>query len=136
MLKIRRIGNGEVVFVVSGRLEFASLCELSALIAKESPACSVVLDLEDLDLVDREAVKVLRTYTEKGIELRNCPHYASRSRPRFTSRAASIVITRTSIWCWSSLRSLRQKQRPASARLRAKASRSHRRSCSPPAAVE
>jgi hypothetical protein len=75
MLKIRRIGNGEVVFVVSGRLEFACLCELSALIAKESPACSVVLDLEDLDLVDREAVKVLRTYAEKGIELRNCPHY-------------------------------------------------------------
>ena len=75
MLKIRRIGNGEVVFVVSGRLEFASLRELSALIAKESSACAVVLDLEDLDLVDREAVKVLRTYAEKGIELRNCPHY-------------------------------------------------------------
>ena len=75
MLKIRRIGNGEVVFVVSGRLEFAGLCELSSLIAKEPSACAVVLDLEDLDLVDREAVKVLRTYAEKGIELRNCPHY-------------------------------------------------------------
>lgn len=75
MLKIRRIGNGEIVFAVSGRLETIMLRELSALIAKESPACSVVLDLKDLDLVDRDAVEVLRSYTRNGIELRNCPNY-------------------------------------------------------------
>jgi anti-anti-sigma regulatory factor len=75
MLKIRRVDNGETVFVVCGRLDTVSLRELSALIAKESPACSVVLDLKDLDLVDRDAVEVLRSYTNSGIELRNCPRY-------------------------------------------------------------
>lgn len=75
MLKIQRIGNGEVVFVVSGRLEADGLRELSALLARESPARAVVLDLQDVDLADRGAVCILRSYAEKGIELRNCPQY-------------------------------------------------------------
>lgn len=75
MLKIQRTGNGEVVFEVSGRLEAVSLRELSDLLAKEPRARSIVLDLKDLELADRDAVEVLRSYTEQGIELRNCPQY-------------------------------------------------------------
>jgi hypothetical protein len=75
MLKIQRTANGYVVFAVSGRLEADSLCELTALLARESSARAVTLDLKDLVLVDRDAVGFLRTCTQKGIELRNCPLY-------------------------------------------------------------
>ncbi len=75
MLKVQRTANGKVVFVVSGRLEVDSLRELAALLALESSTRAVILELEDLVLVDRDAVCFLRACTEKGIELRNCPRY-------------------------------------------------------------
>jgi hypothetical protein len=75
MLKIQRTGNGYVVFAVSGRLEAAGLRELSGLLAVESSARAVTLELKDLVLVDRDAVGFLRACAEKGIELRNCPRY-------------------------------------------------------------
>ena len=59
MLKIQRTANGYVVFAVSGRLEADSLCELSALLAQESSARAVTLELMDLVLVDRAAVGFL-----------------------------------------------------------------------------
>jgi hypothetical protein len=74
MLKIQRTANGYVVFAVSGRLQADSVCELSALLAKES-ARAVTLDLKDLVLVDRDSVGFLRACAQKGIELRNCPQY-------------------------------------------------------------
>ena len=75
MLKIERTANGYVVFAVSGRLEAGTLCELSAVLALESSARAVTLELKDLVLVDRDAVGFLRACAEKGIELRNCPQY-------------------------------------------------------------
>jgi hypothetical protein len=75
MLKIQRTANGYVVFALSGRLATESLRELSALLAQESSARTVTLELRDLLLVDREAVGFLRTCAQKGIELRNCPQY-------------------------------------------------------------
>jgi hypothetical protein len=75
MLKIQRTANGYVVFAVSGRLEIESLRELSELLARESTARAVTLDLEDLVLVDRDAVRFLRACADHGIELRNCPQY-------------------------------------------------------------
>jgi hypothetical protein len=75
MLKIQRTANGHVVFAVSGRLEADSLCELSALLAQESSAREITLELTDLVLVDRDAVVFLRACADKGIELRNCPQY-------------------------------------------------------------
>jgi hypothetical protein len=75
MLKIQRTANGYVVFAVSGRLEADSLCELSDLLARESSARTVTLELKDLVLVDRDAVGFLRACVEKGIALRNCPQY-------------------------------------------------------------
>ena len=75
MLMIQRTANGYVTLAVSGRLEADCLCELSALLAQESSARAVTLELKDLILVDRDAVGFLRACAQKGIELRNCPQY-------------------------------------------------------------
>ena len=75
MLKIQRTANGYVVFALSGRLQTDSLRELSALLAQEPSARTVILELRDLVLVDRDAVGFLRACEAKGIELRNCPPY-------------------------------------------------------------
>jgi hypothetical protein len=75
MLKIERTANGYVVFAVSGRLEADSLCELSAMLAREPAARAITLELKDLVLVDRDTVGFLRACAQRGIELRNCPQY-------------------------------------------------------------
>ncbi len=75
MLKIQRKANGDVVFTVVGRLELGNLGELSALLAVERAARSIVLDLKDLVFVDREAVRLLLRCEAQGIVLRNCPPY-------------------------------------------------------------
>jgi hypothetical protein len=75
MLIIQRSANGAVVFAVSGRLEAESLGELLALLAQESSARPIALDLKDLVLVDRDAVDFLRACEGRGVALRNCPPY-------------------------------------------------------------
>jgi len=75
MLKIERKANGDVVFTVVGRLEPDNVGELLQLLAVEPAGRSIVLDLKDLVLVDREAVRFLRRCEGQGIVLRNCPPY-------------------------------------------------------------
>ena len=75
MLKILRISNGDVVFTVSGRLDGDNVNELSTLLAGESPDKALVLDLKDVVLVDRDAIRFLGARERKGILLRNCPPY-------------------------------------------------------------
>jgi anti-anti-sigma regulatory factor len=75
MRKIQRRGNGEVVFTVSGRLEASNISELSELLTAEPADRSLVLDLKDVVLVDRDTVRYLRACEVDGIELRNCPPY-------------------------------------------------------------
>ena len=75
MLKIQRKANGDVVFTVVGRLEPDNVGELVQLLAVEPSGRSIVLDLKDLVLVDREAVGFLGRCEGQGIVLRNCPPY-------------------------------------------------------------
>ena len=75
MLKIQRTANGDVVFRVSGRLEADNLDLLSALLAAEPAGRAFALDLEDLVLVDQDAVRFLMVCETDGIVLRNCPPY-------------------------------------------------------------
>jgi len=75
MLKIQRTAGGDVVFSVSGRLEAENLSELSALLELERSAWAITLELQDLVLVDVDAVGFLRACETKGIALRNCPPY-------------------------------------------------------------
>jgi anti-anti-sigma regulatory factor len=75
MLKVQRKANGDVVFTVSGRLDADNVGEVSALVAAEPAGRPLVLDLQDLVLVDRDAVRFLRVCEGNGIVLRNCPPY-------------------------------------------------------------
>jgi anti-anti-sigma regulatory factor len=75
MLKIQRKANGDVVLTLSGRLEADNVSELSALLAAEPAGRAIVLDLKDVVLVDRDAVRFLRARQRGGIALRNCPLY-------------------------------------------------------------
>jgi hypothetical protein len=75
MLKIQRAANGEVRFAVSGRLNEQNIADLDSVIESEEGGHRIILDLKDLTLVDREAVRYLERREAQGIELENCPAY-------------------------------------------------------------
>jgi anti-anti-sigma regulatory factor len=75
MLKIQRTVGGDVVFSISGQLEADNLRELSTLLELEGSGRAITLELQDLVLVDADAVGFLRACETKGIALRNCPPY-------------------------------------------------------------
>jgi hypothetical protein len=75
MLRITWDTNGEIVFKVSGRLDAQSVGDLKALFSSEANGRRIVLNLLELTLVDRDAVRFLEGCEADGIELRNCPTY-------------------------------------------------------------
>jgi hypothetical protein len=76
LLKIQRTMDRTVVFTVSGRLDAENVGELCQLIDAEPAGAVVVLDLTDLVLADRDAIRYLRDCeTGDRIVLRNCPAY-------------------------------------------------------------
>ena len=76
MLKIHRSSGRTVVFTVSGRLDADNVNELCQVVENEPAGSVLVLDLTDLVLADRDAVRVLRQYEARGrVVLRNCPAY-------------------------------------------------------------
>jgi ABC-type transporter Mla MlaB component len=76
MLKIQRsVHARNVRIVLSGRIEHEHLAELQRLIDEDAPHKLVTLDLEDVLLVDREAVSFLARCEETGIRLENCSAY-------------------------------------------------------------
>jgi len=75
MLKIQRATNGETVFKLIGRMDAGNVKELKEVFQEESNGRRVVLDLRDLILVDRDAVKFLERCETDSFELRNCPAY-------------------------------------------------------------
>jgi anti-anti-sigma regulatory factor len=75
MLKVQRAANGEVVFTLSGRLNAENVAELKTLFASEVEDRRIVLDLKDLTLVDRDAIRLLGNCEQQGITFRNCPAY-------------------------------------------------------------
>jgi anti-anti-sigma regulatory factor len=75
-LKIQRAEDGDaVVFTLSGRIEGERLAELQSLFASELASHRVVLDLHEVDLVDRDTVKFLARCAADGIRLEQCPAY-------------------------------------------------------------
>jgi len=75
MLKILRTTDRNIVFTLIGRLEAENIGEVRGLLAAEPPGPAIVLDLTDLVLVGRDAVRFLRTCERDGILLRNCPQF-------------------------------------------------------------
>jgi anti-anti-sigma regulatory factor len=67
--------DGGVVFSLSGRIEAERVAELLRLLASEAADHRTVLDLQGIDLVDRETVKFLAQCAEDGITFENCPAY-------------------------------------------------------------
>ena len=62
-----------VLLHISGHLHEVHVSMIEELIAKE--ADPVVLDLAEVTLADREAVRFLAACDVKGIGLRNCPEF-------------------------------------------------------------
>ena len=75
-LRIQRSAEqGRVVFTLTGRIRAEQIPELLALLRSESPAHGIVLDLEQVKLVDRDAVLFLALSETLGATLRGCSAY-------------------------------------------------------------
>lgn len=76
MLKICRSEvQGLAVLALSGRIDQEHVSELRNALTAETDIVQVQLDLEELRLVDREAVRFLDACEVNGIKLANCPSY-------------------------------------------------------------
>lgn len=73
MFRIRRTGNGEVLFTLSGRIETEDIKQLQELLAAETSGQQLVLDLRDVTLVNEDAVKFLGRCEANSTKLENCP---------------------------------------------------------------
>jgi len=75
-LRIQRTVESElVVFRLTGRIQAADVPELLTLLQSDSSWCAIVLDLEQVKLVDRDAVLFLALSETTGAKLRNCSAY-------------------------------------------------------------
>jgi anti-anti-sigma regulatory factor len=75
MLKIHRTSNGEVILKISGRMEAENVADVKMSLESEVDGRRRVLDLQDLTLVDRDAVTFLAECETDGVQLINCPGY-------------------------------------------------------------
>lgn len=76
MLRIQRAAEGEsLVFTLSGRIQGEDAAELQRLCELEAKDQRIRLDLQELKLVDREAVRFLAGCEAAGITLVHCPAY-------------------------------------------------------------
>jgi hypothetical protein len=73
--RIDRVASGDdlVVLSISGRITGEYVDTLRGVLEQEAGAR--VIDLKNVSLVDREAVKLLALSEMNGTELRNCPPY-------------------------------------------------------------
>jgi hypothetical protein len=75
MLKIQRSSNGHVVFTVSGQMDEDDIAEIEVLLRSEKSDRRIVLDLKDLTLAGRDAIRLLARCEAEGIKLEKCPIY-------------------------------------------------------------
>jgi hypothetical protein len=75
MLRIQRIANGKIVYILSGRIDPADIDELRRLFGLESSAVHIALNLKELVRVDGDGVEFLAGCEGAGMALENCPAY-------------------------------------------------------------
>jgi hypothetical protein len=75
MFRITRAANGEVIFALSGRMDAEHMTELKSLFGAEPAGRRITLDLNELTLVDQDAVRFLGRCEARNIQLKNCPAY-------------------------------------------------------------
>ena len=63
------------IFALSGRIRGEDETATEQLIESESNDSKIILDLKDVRLVDREAVRFLSQCESQGAKLENCPLY-------------------------------------------------------------
>jgi hypothetical protein len=63
------------VFSLSGHIEAQAIAELGRLFALETDCRKILIDLKDVSLVDREAMRFFAGCEDDGMKLENCPHY-------------------------------------------------------------
>jgi anti-anti-sigma regulatory factor len=75
-LRIEKSVRGDsTVLSLFGRFEAEHIDELKDLLGLQKEARTVVLDLQEVRLADREAVKFLARCEAGGVQLENCPAY-------------------------------------------------------------
>jgi len=67
------VRQGFTVFTLSGRMKAEEVAELKALF--DTDYRNIVLDLRDVRLADRDAVRFLRDCGADGMKFENCPAY-------------------------------------------------------------
>jgi anti-anti-sigma regulatory factor len=77
MMRIERSEDQRLAFSLSGRIEVEDVAELQRVLSLEAAGQHIVLDLKDVTLVDRDAVKFLARCEAQNIKLENCPAYIS-----------------------------------------------------------
>lgn len=74
-LKIQRcVQRGNAIFNLCGQIDVKELPELQRLLTAEVKKY-VILNLKEVNLVDREALRFLARCKENGIMVENCPAY-------------------------------------------------------------
>jgi hypothetical protein len=74
ILRIEQESLGEIMILrLIGRVESQHLPDLKA--QTENDSRTILLDLAEVQLVDRDVVRFLRQCEECGIQMRNCPPY-------------------------------------------------------------
>ena len=69
----RSVRQGITVFALSGRMNAEGVAELKALF--DADYGNIILDLRDVRLADRDAVRFLKGCEAEGMKLENCPAY-------------------------------------------------------------
>jgi hypothetical protein len=76
MLRIQRSEtNGTVVLTLSGRMDEEDVAELETLVRSEASGRRMVLDLKDVTLAGRDAIRFLERFEADGVTLHDCPRY-------------------------------------------------------------
>jgi len=79
MLRIQRLANektvNKTIFRLSGRMDTEDIGTLQSQFESEGEGRLIVLDLTDLTLLDRDAVRFLERCEADSIKLTNCRSY-------------------------------------------------------------
>src|SRR5215475_3787580 len=94
MFKIQRSADkNSVVFTLSGRIKAERLAELEKLLECEAGNHTLLLDMKEVKLVDRDVVSFLASCEAKGVNIVNCPAYI---REWIEKEAAHISVLKMS----------------------------------------
>ena len=63
------------MFTLSGRIERQAIAELKRLCENQTDILAVVLDLKNVGVIDRDAMRFFMRCESEGMKLENCPSY-------------------------------------------------------------